>query len=195
MGTRAEQRTRRHAEIIAAAAGIIAERGFRGTRLEDVGAAVGISGPGLYRYVGGKEELLAQILVDVSVRLVDGARAVLAEAARAGWDDGRTLRELLAHHVEFAVSEPDRIRVQEREIGHLAPGPREKVRSLQRTYLEMWVEVLRRVRPDLDARTARVRTQLIAGLINSSRHIIRREGPELVRAQAMALALAVIDAG
>ena len=75
-------RERRHADILAAAAAMIADRGFHVTRLEDIGQAVGISGPGLYRYVSGKEDLLAQILVDISVRLVDGARAVLNAARR-----------------------------------------------------------------------------------------------------------------
>lgn len=194
MGTRAEHRSRRHAEIIAAAARLIAESGFAGTRLEDVGAAVGISGPGLYRYVSGKEDLLAQILVDVSARLVAGARAVLDRAAAEDWGEARILRELLAHHVDFAVTDPDRIRIQEREIRQLHPAARAEVRALQRTYLGIWVDALHAVRPDLDERTLRVRTQLVAGLINSSRHIIRREGPEAVRAQAMATALAVVAA-
>ena len=157
MSRRAELRERRHAEIIAAAAAMIADRGFHVTRLEDVGQVVGISGPGLYRYVSGKDDMLAQILVDISVRLVDGARAVMDRSRTEEWAPDRTLRELLSFHVEFAVTEPDRIRVQEREIGNLAPQQREKVRSLQRMYISMWVEALRRSNPDLTEDAARVR--------------------------------------
>ena len=62
MSRRTEARRRREAEILSAAAAILADRGFHQTRLEDVGSAVGISGPALYRYFSGKEELLAQIL-------------------------------------------------------------------------------------------------------------------------------------
>lgn len=192
MSRRAEQRERRHAEIIAAAA-MIADRGFHVTRLEDVGQVVGISGPGLYRYVSGKDDMLAQILVDISVRLVDGARAVMDRARAEEWPADRALRELLKFHVEFAVTEPDRIRVQEREIGNLAPQQREKVRSLQRMYISMWVDALRRTDADLTEAEARVRVQLAAGLINSSRHIIRWAGPDAVRREAMGMALRSMD--
>ena len=120
MSRRTEARRRREAEILSAAAAILADRGFHQTRLEDVGSAVGISGPALYRYFSGKEELLAQILIDISIRLVDGARAVLDRAKSNDWGPEETLRGLLSHHVHFAVTEPDRIRVQEREGAFLA---------------------------------------------------------------------------
>lgn len=193
MSRRAELRERRHAEIIAAAAAMIADRGFHVTRLEDVGQVVGISGPGLYRYVSGKDDMLAQILVDISVRLVDGARAVMDRSRAEEWAPDRTLRELLSFHVEFAVTEPDRIRVQEREIGNLAPQQREKVRSLQRMYISMWVEVLRRSNPELTEDAARVRVQLAAGLINSSRHVVRWAGADAVRNEAMDMAFRAMD--
>lgn len=193
MSRRAELRERRHAEIIAAAAAMIADRGFHVTRLEDVGQVVGISGPGLYRYVSGKDDMLAQILVDISVRLVDGARAVMDRSRTEEWAPDRTLRELLSFHVEFAVTEPDRIRVQEREIGNLAPQQREKVRSLQRMYISMWVEALRRSNPELTEEAARVRVQLAAGLINSSRHVVRWAGADAVRNEAMDMAFRAMD--
>ena len=193
MSRRAELRERRHAEIIAAAAAMIADRGFHVTRLEDVGQVVGISGPGLYRYVSGKDDMLAQILVDISVRLVDGARAVMDRSRGEEWAPDRTLRELLSFHVEFAVTEPDRIRVQEREIGNLAPQQREKVRSLQRMYISMWVEALRRSNPELTEDAARVRVQLAAGLINSSRHVVRWAGADAVRNEAMDMAFRAMD--
>ena len=193
MSRRAELRERRHAEIIAAAAAMIADRGFHVTRLEDVGQVVGISGPGLYRYVSGKDDMLAQILVDISVRLVDGARAVMDRSRAEEWAADRTLRELLSFHVEFAVTEPDRIRVQEREIGNLAPQQREKVRSLQRMYISMWVEALRRSNPELTEDAARVRVQLAAGLINSSRHVVRWAGADAVRNEAMDMAFRAMD--
>lgn len=172
---------------------MIADRGFHVTRLEDVGQVVGISGPGLYRYVSGKDDMLAQILVDISVRLVDGARAVMDRSRAEEWAADRTLRELLSFHVEFAVTEPDRIRVQEREIGNLAPQQREKVRSLQRMYISMWVDALRRSDPALTEDEARVRVQLAAGLINSSRHVVRWAGADAVRNEAMDMAFRAMD--
>ncbi len=192
MTRRTEARQRREGEILAAAAAIIAERGFHQSRLEDVGSAVGISGPALYRYFSGKEDLLAQILIDISIRLVDGGRAVLAQSKAEGWGPERTLKELLAHHVKFAVTEPDRIRVQEREGGNLASQERAKVRSLQRLYLEMWVDSLRALHPELTADQAQVKVQLVAGLINSSRHVVKWAGPEQTSDNTFTMALAAL---
>lgn len=193
MSRRAEVRQRRQAEILSAAAAIFADRGYHQTRLEDVGSAVGISGPALYRYFRGKDELLAEILIDISIRLVDGARNVLDTAAKERFDAEQTLVGLLKHHVEFAVTEPDLIRVQEREIRNLAPQQREKVRSLQRTYLTMWVQSLRAVRPELSAEDARVQVQLTAGLINSSRHIVHWAGADRVRDCTVQMAIASLN--
>lgn len=66
----------RRAALLAAAARLFAERGFDGVTLEDIGAAVGVSGPAVYRHVSGKQALLGAILVDVSERLLHGGRAV-----------------------------------------------------------------------------------------------------------------------
>lgn len=192
MSRRAETRQRREGEILAAAAAIIAARGFHQTRLEDVGSAVGISGPALYRYFSSKEELLAQILIDISVRLVDGARAVLEVSRREQWEPRHTLRQLLQHHVQFAITEPDRIRIQESEGDNLDSRQRAKVRSLQRLYLTMWMDVLRAEYPELSADQAQMKVQMAAGLINSSRHVLKWAGPEATARGAFDMALAAL---
>lgn len=192
---REKAKERRREELLAAAAEIMAERGFHQTRLGDVGAAVGISGPGVYRHFDSKDDLLAQILIEISIRLVDGARAVLAaHRSSEGADPGAVLDDLVAFHVEFAVTEPARIRVQEREIRNLQAHALEKVRSLQRTYLGLWTDVLLQCKPDLERAEARLRVQLAAGLINSSRHVIRWAGADMVRGQASRMALAALGA-
>lgn len=190
MNRRAEVREQRHAAILTAAAAIIAERGYHSTRLEDIGQAVGISGPGLYRYVTGKEDLLGQILVDISVRLVAGAEAVVKRSESEGWSPNRTMRELINFHVNFAVTDPDRIRVQEREGRNLGDEALDTVRSLQRKYLDIWINTLMSAQPGLTREDARIKVQLAAGLINSSRHTVRRAGPERVRHLATEMATA-----
>ncbi|MCJ1707255.1 TetR/AcrR family transcriptional regulator [Microbacterium sp. VKM Ac-2923] len=77
---KAERRT----ALLAAAARLFAERGFDGVTLEDIGAAVGVSGPAVYRHVAGKQALLGAILVDVSERLLAGGRAATDVARGAG---------------------------------------------------------------------------------------------------------------
>ena len=52
----------RRAQILAAAAERFARYGFHGVSIDDIGAAVGISGPALYRHFRSKEAMLAEML-------------------------------------------------------------------------------------------------------------------------------------
>lgn len=168
----------------------MARVGFHQTRLSDVGAEVGISAPGVLRHFSSKEELLEMLLVDISIRLVDGARAAIAEHRAADNSDPLDLmRALVMRHVEFASTEPDIIRVQDREIHNLGPEALTKVRSLQLTYLGMWTDALQACRPDLDRSSARLRVQLAAGLINSVRHVIHWAGEDAVREHSYVMAV------
>src|ERR1700759_3376922 len=89
----------RREQILAAAAALFARRGFHGVTIDDIGAAVGMSGPGLYRHFPGKEAVLAQLLLAVSERLLaEGSRRVVAAP-----DPERALDALLDWHVSFAL--------------------------------------------------------------------------------------------
>lgn len=180
----------RRAELLAAAARMMASRGFHSTRLSDVGAEVGISGPGVLRHFASKDELLETLLVDISIRLVDGARAAISDYEESGADDPEQLMRALVHrHVEFAVTEPDIIRVQAREIHSLGEDAQRKVRSVQLTYLGLWTDALQKCRPGLGRTTARMRVQLAAGLINSVRYVIHWVPDDEVREQSAAMAI------
>ena len=67
---------------IAAAERLMAERGYLAVRLEDIGAAVGVSGPAIYRHFPNKEALLVELLVGISTRLLAGAADVVARHRR-----------------------------------------------------------------------------------------------------------------
>ena len=56
----------RREEILDAAAGLFADRGYHGVSIDDIGAAVGMSGPGIYRHFASKEDILAQMLLRIS---------------------------------------------------------------------------------------------------------------------------------
>ena len=72
----------RREQILKEAARLFAERGFHGVGVDEIGAAVGISGPGLYRHFAGKDAMLAELLVGISGQLLTGAKRRLAEADR-----------------------------------------------------------------------------------------------------------------
>ena len=125
--------------MIAAAERFIADRGYLAVRLEDIGAAAGVSGPAIYRHFPNKEALLVELLVGISTRLLAGATAVVEQAG----DPAEALDGLIDFHLDFALGEPDLIRIQDRDLGHLPAPAKRQVRKAQRQYVEIWVEVLR----------------------------------------------------
>ena len=154
----------RRDQLLAAAARMFAERGFHGVSTEDLGAAVGISGPAVYKHFASKDAVLASLLVGISERLLAGAREQLEQAA----DDDDALVRLVAAQSRFAVAEPELIRVQDRDLANLSAERARTVRRLQRAYVEVWVGVLRRLRPDLPLPDARTAAHAAFGLLNST---------------------------
>lgn len=150
----------------------MAERGFLAVRLEDIGAAAGVSGPAIYRHFAGKEALLVELLVGISTRLLEGGREVVA-----GADTAETaLAGLIDFHLDFALSEPDLIRIQDRDLANLPAPAQRQVRRAQRRYVETWVGVLREVSPELSEDRARVMAHAAFGLLNSTPHSVRPAG-------------------
>ncbi|RDI51855.1 SACE_7040 family transcriptional regulator [Nocardia mexicana] len=165
--TRREQlKAQRREQLLEAGARLIADRGFPGVRLDDLGAAVGISGPAVYRHFPSKEALLVELLVGVSQRLLEGGRAVVAQSDSAA----AALSRLIEFHLDFALGEPELIRIQDRDLENLPEAARRQVRRTQRQYVEVWVSALCRLHPDLPEATARVQAHATFGLINSTPH-------------------------
>jgi AcrR family transcriptional regulator len=173
-------RSTRRAVILRESARLFAARGFHGVSVDDLGSAVGITGPGIYRHFTGKEALLGEILVSISEQLLDGGRS------RADDPDPRAaLESLVDFHVEFALTEPELTTVQDRDFHSLGEADARRVRRLQREYVELWVDALRAVRPGLDEDTARAATHATFGLLNSTPHVPGRT--TLARPQLAAL--------
>src|SRR6478609_4365885 len=92
---RSQAKADRRAALLDAAAGLFAERGFNGVSIEDLGSAVGVSGPAVYRHFSSKQAVLEALLVGVSERLLSGGQEV--EEAQA--DAAAALRSLIAFHI------------------------------------------------------------------------------------------------
>ncbi|MCK9870068.1 TetR/AcrR family transcriptional regulator [Nocardiopsis dassonvillei] len=156
----------RRAALLGAAARLFAERGYRGVSIDDLGRAVGTTGPALYRHFRGKQELLGAVLVDISERLALRGGELVARASGAE----EALEALLRGHIAFALDEPDLITVHDRELGNLTDADRRRVRRLQRGYVEQWVGVLGELRPDASATVLRAAVHAVFGLLNSTPH-------------------------
>jgi AcrR family transcriptional regulator len=173
----------RREQILTVAAQLFARHGFHGVSIADLGAAVGISGPGLYRHFPGKEALLAELLVGISEHLLAGGQARAAQTA----DPHDLLAALVEFHAGFAQREPELIVVQDRDLANLPATERRKVRRLQRTYVEIWVDALQRAHPGMPVDAARTAAHGTFGLLNSTPHAGRTpEAAALLRRMAMA---------
>ncbi|MGW5753948.1 SACE_7040 family transcriptional regulator [Nocardia rhamnosiphila] len=174
----------RRGQLLMAGARLIAERGYLGMRLDDLGAAVGISGPAVYRHFPNKEALLVELLVGVSRRLLDGGSAVAADA------DGprQALAGLVEFHLDFALGEPELISIQDRDLDNVPLPARREIRRTQRRYVEVWVGVLCEMTPGLTEETARVQAHAVFGLLNSTPH---SAGPARDRSRAVLRSMAL----
>lgn len=166
---RGQAKADRRVALLGAASALFARSGFNGVSIEDLGTAVGVSGPAVYRHFASKQAVLAALLTDVSEDLVAGGDSVVSTAA----DADAALEGLVRFHVKFALSNPNVIRVQDRDLDSLGQSDRDRVRLLQREYVELWVRVLQQLHPKTSAAQLRSRAHATFGLLNSTPHSAR----------------------
>jgi AcrR family transcriptional regulator len=166
---RSRAKSDRRSQLLAAAERLIAENGYLAVRLEDIGAATGVTGPAIYRHFPNKEALLVELLVGISTRLLAGATDVVANTT----DAAAALDDLIDFHLDFVFTEPDLIRIQDRDLAHLPAAAKRQVRRAQRQYVEVWVDVLRTMTDSLNEDQARLMAHAAFGLLNSTPHSIR----------------------
>ncbi|GAB7143719.1 SACE_7040 family transcriptional regulator [Mycobacterium riyadhense] len=175
---RSQLKSDRRLQLLSAAERLFADRGFLAVRLEDIGAAAGVSGPAIYRHFPNKESLLVELLVGISARLLAGARNVTARIA----DPAAALDGLIDFHLDFALGEPDLIRIQDRDLAHLPAAAERQVRKAQRQYVELWVGTLRELNPALAEADARLMAHAVFGLLNSTPHSMKSADAKPARA-------------
>jgi AcrR family transcriptional regulator len=180
---RGRMKAERRQQLVRAASRLFAERGFRAVSVEDLAAEAGVSGPAVYRHFASKEALLADLLIDVSRQLLELGTQ---RASAASPLDSLTL--LIEFHTEFALRDRDLIRIQDHDFANLAFDDARTVSRLQRAYLEVWVDVLRRINPTLSQSAARTKIQAVFGLLNSTPHSASHRDTEETRSILEAMA-------
>jgi AcrR family transcriptional regulator len=189
-GTQRARRGLRREEIVTAAAALFARRGFHGVSIGDLGSAVGMSGPGIYRHFPSKEAVLAEMLLGISNRLLDeGSRRVVAAP-----DAPTALDALLRWHIEFALGQPDLITVQGQELSNVPAPARRQIRRLQRLYVEEWVTVLSELNPRAPQARLRGAVHAMFGLLNSTPHSASELPPEAMTGLLYTMAAAALAA-
>ncbi|WP_062385676.1 TetR/AcrR family transcriptional regulator [Demequina iriomotensis] len=165
---------RRKNQLSQAGIALFAERGYHDVRLEEIAAAVGLTPSGVYRHFTGK----AEILLTACGR---AAAALDASAAEAfSHDDPRAaLRILEGAYIRFAVDDRELMDVYAADVGALDPDDQRRLRRLQREHVDDWVELLMRVRPELEAREARCLVHAGFNVVADLSVALRRSAPEV----------------
>jgi AcrR family transcriptional regulator len=93
--TRAEAMQETRAKLISAARKAFADKGYSGTSMDDLTAAVGLTRGALYHNFGDKRGLMAAVVEQVDGEMADRALAEANEAGGSEWD--RLLTEGIAY--------------------------------------------------------------------------------------------------
>ncbi|GAA5167381.1 TetR/AcrR family transcriptional regulator [Pseudonocardia eucalypti] len=156
----------RRERILTSAATLIAERGYHPVTMADIGAAAGIVGSGIYRHFESKNAVLGALADRVMERLLAEAAAAVEHAA----DPAEALAALVAGQIDFVLDERPLLVVYLREQLTLREADRRRSRRMQRQYIERWVDLLVRLRPELTEVAARVAVHAAIGAIQASLH-------------------------
>jgi AcrR family transcriptional regulator len=154
----------RRQRILAAAAELVAERGYHDVGMSDIGAAAGIVGSGIYRHFDGK----SAVLVAMFDRVIDDLTRAAAEILARGLEPAPALRELIAAHVRITLEDRMLMRVYHNEIASLPADDSRRLRRKQRIYIEEWVHVLDVLRPEVDDAVLRALVHAGIGAVHST---------------------------
>lgn len=153
----------RKAQIALTAAQAFSERGYHAVGVDEIAAALGISGPALYRHFPNKYALLLQAALSTVGSLRAAADA--ADAPDASPEDqlDRVLRALIATTVEHRRTGG----LYRWEGRYLQPADRELMRADFRALNERLAKPLGRLRPDLGRRDATILAAAALSVVGS----------------------------
>lgn len=129
----------RYPDIRAAALELFARLGYAATTMADVGSAVGIRGPSLYKHVTSKQALLAQIMIETMHELLAAHRGAVATSE----DPTERLRRAVEVHVRYHARHHLEAFVGNREIRSLVEPHLSEVRELRAEYEAGFRELVR----------------------------------------------------
>ncbi|MGW5108874.1 TetR/AcrR family transcriptional regulator [Nocardia sp. NPDC004123] len=145
-------RALRSERMLAEAARLFSTRGFAAVGIEDIGAAVGVSGPALYYHFSNKAELLDRIVR----RQDEWLQLTLVRAVAETRSAEASMRSLMRSFARFGVDEPDLLAITVSETRHLPTDAVQRYRRVRLDGIAQWGRMLQAVRPEIPAAVARL---------------------------------------
>jgi AcrR family transcriptional regulator len=161
MATRTVPRSggRREA-ILTSAARLFARHGYPATGIDEIGAAAGITGPGVYRHFDSKNDVLNEVVGRAVERLVTGVADVVDE----GDSDWAVLEGLVRNMITSVLADRAGWAVVVREQRHLDHENKRALARAHRLHVEEWAHALAGARPDLSDPEIRVIVHGVLGV-------------------------------
>ena len=150
----------RRAAIVEAGAHLIATHGFASVGIDDIAAAVGVTGPAIYRHFSGKDAILAEV---VSTTVTSLATRTAAPATADA-----TREELVASAVAFALDRPAHLATYLRERSRLTGAADRQVAELEARINQAWSARLHEELPALDDRRVVARERGAIGALSAA---------------------------
>ena len=173
--------------ILSAAAELFFEKGYLGSNIEDIGAAIGTTGPALYRHFSSKEAILVELIETHLKESRDRAKGALEREGAPR----ESLLLLVQQTVNAAAIKDRRVVVlANRELNSLTEENRRRFARALRSVESFWVELLQRVEPSLSSHRARCAFHAAMSLIRTLPEIkgsLDAETRELYGSMAMAV--------
>jgi AcrR family transcriptional regulator len=136
-------------------------KGYRDTTMEEIAAAVGMPTSGIYRYITGKNDILAAIYRRAADRLSSEASSILGAVS----DPEGALTGLIDAYVKRSFDHPELAYVYYTERVNMAPADQKILRNLQRATVESWVRLLTEIRTDWTVGQARFAVHAAMALV------------------------------
>jgi len=173
--TRSAEYEDKQQSILDGAARLFAERGFPKTTIEALAKSLNASKAWIYHYYDSKEAVLYALLEGHVTRLLETARSAVTRDVAPEARLRRLVRALLEVYVD-AVAEHT-VLMNEREA--LPPHQRAELRALQTELVDMFQDLIREIRPELDASPAHRRpvAMMLMGMMNWTYTWFRPDGP------------------
>ena len=180
-------------EIYAQAASLFAERGFAGTSLQDIADATGFSRQALYHYVKSKDELLTQLVTDLTRSPTAKLREINARSDLDATDKLRAIAKTIATH---RAEQPDSFLLAVRSEANLPAEVGHQHREGKRAVLDEIVKAVEVGMQSGEFRTvdARLASLSILGMLNWVAWWYKegRDSPEMIGTQVADFAVAVV---
>ncbi len=153
---------RRQEQIIEAATRLFHEQGFHATSMDEIGAAAGITGPGLYRHFSSKDD----ILLAVFDRIWDLLRDAIERSA--GLEPGAALDVLIDAHTTLALDRGAELMLLVRELRYVPEYYQRAAERNDARYTDAWAEVVIKLHTELSLDEARAAARGLIGLVGSA---------------------------